>query len=347
MADIALDADAVLRLAAALFEAHGTAPDDARELADMLVSADLEGVASHGCALIPMYLERIVAGSVLPSARPRGAEAHGALIAVDAGHGLGSVSSRFAVAAAVEAAREHGVALVSVRHAFHFGAGAYWARRIAAQGMIGCAFSNTRPLMPAPGGAQRVVGNNPLSIAFPSGGDPLVVDMATSASAMGKIRNAAAQGKAIPSGWATDDQGHDTTDPQAAIAGMLLPTGGPKGFGLAVAIDLLCGALSGGAVGKDVRPLYGDPAVPYDCAHAFIAIDAARANAGQGIAAQVARFAQDIRDSARAPGVDRIHAPGDLERARRQAARGRCAFDDGLVRKLNALAEQAGVPQRL
>ena len=110
--------------------------------------------------------------------------------------------------------------------------------------------------------------------------DPLVVDMAMSATAMGKIRLAQSRGEDIPAGWATDAQGRPTTSPAEAIAGMLLPAAGPKGFGLAVAVDLLCGALSSGSCGSAVQGLYGDPAVPYDCAHAFIAIDASRVGSG-------------------------------------------------------------------
>ena len=118
---------------------------------------------------------------------------------------------------------------------------------------------NTRPLMPAPGGAERVVGNNPIAIAVPSDGRrPIVLDMATSEAAMGKIRMAEKAGEAIPGTWAVKADGSATTDPTEAIAGMLLPAAGPKGFGLAFLIDLLCGVLSGGATGAAVQPLYGN-----------------------------------------------------------------------------------------
>jgi LDH2 family malate/lactate/ureidoglycolate dehydrogenase len=164
---------------------------------------------------------------------------------------------------------------------------------------------------------------------------------------MGKIRIAQANGQPIPEGWATDAQGHPTTSAAEAIAGMLLPAAGPKGFGLAVAIDLLCGVLSGGAFGAAVQPLYGDPATPYNCAHAFIAIDASRTGGGAGIGTQVGALAQEIRGSQRTDPAQPIYAPGDLERARRAAQNGRCMLAASLVQQLNQEAQQAGIAARL
>lgn len=348
MTEQSVPAKALVQLVEAIFESVGVRPTDASAIADSLVSADLEGVASHGVALVPMYVERARTGSVAVRAEPHIVEDHGGLVVISAAHAFGQVSSEFAVKVAIERARANGVATVAVREGFHFGTAAYWSRKFAQAGMIGFSFSNTRPLMPAPGGAERVVGNNPMAIAFPSAsGEPLVVDMAMSATAMGKIRNAEAQGKQIPEGWATDGDGKPTTSPTDAINGMLLPAAGPKGFGLAVAIDLLCGALSGGAVGAAVRPLYAELDKPYNCSHAFIAIDAQRTQGGVGIGAQVSAFAQTIRDTRKAPGTERVFAPGDLERAKRAQLAGHCQLIPKLVDQLNALAKEAGSNLRL
>lgn len=343
-----ISAESLSRVATELFESSGLNPGDAARVAESLVSADLEGLSSHGVALIPLYIERIRKGSVSTTAKPIVIGDHGALVVISAEHTLGQVSAQFAVDLALGRAREHGVAVVAVRHAFHFGAASFWARQFADSGLVGFAFSNTRPLMPAPGGAERVVGNNPMAIAFPAQpGAPVVVDMAMSATAMGKIRLAQANGQEIPEGWATDARGQSTTSPAAAIDGMLLPAAGPKGFGLAVAIDLLCGALSGGAFGSLVRPLYSELDKPYDCSHAFIAVDASRANDGEGVSSQVAAFAQTIRDSKKAPGTQRIYAPGDLERSRRAENGDRFQISTDLIGQLHQLAEQAGVSTRL
>nr|MCU0890064.1 Ldh family oxidoreductase [Rubritepida sp.] len=226
----------------------GVPAEGARVTADALVAADLEGVGSHGVMLLPLYAERLLAGSVAKAGAGTVAHDGGSAVVIDAGNALGQVTSRQAVDLLRSRAPRHGLASVAVRNGFHFGAAGYWARLLADAGLVGIAMCNTRPLMPPPGGAERLVGNNPLAMAMPSeGGEPLVLDMALSASAMGKIRLAASAGRAIPEGWAVDADGRPTTDPAAAIKGMLLPAAGPKGFGLAMMIDLLCGGLSGGA----------------------------------------------------------------------------------------------------
>lgn len=338
----------VTALLQAILVGNGVPDSGAEITAQSLVAAEVEGVSSHGIALFPLYVERLRAGGVVADAVPRIVEDHGGLVVMTAAHALGQVSSKLAVDVAAERARMHGVAMVTVRHAFHFGSAAFWSKRFAQQGMVGFAFSNTRPLMPAPGGAQRVVGNNPLSVAFPSAsGDSLVIDMAMSATAMGRIRLAEAKGQAIPEGWATDALGNATTSAAAAISGMLLPAAGPKGFGLAVAVDLLCGALSGGAFGSAVQPLYGDAATHYDCSHAFIAIDARRLGDGAGIGPAVSELADEIRHSAKAPGTQALFAPGDLERARRTQRSSSFPLSSELVEKLDQLARQAGRNERL
>jgi LDH2 family malate/lactate/ureidoglycolate dehydrogenase len=317
----------------------------ARTTAQALVAADLDGVPSHGVMLMPMYVDRLVAGSVATAGAASVVRDDGASLVLDAGNALGQITSRQAVDLLTERTRAHGLASVAVRNAFHFGAAGFWAHALADAGLIGVAMCNTRPLMPAPGGAERVVGNNPLAIALPSaGGEPLVLDMALSATAMGRIRLAESAGEAIPAGWAVDGEGRPTTDPATAIKGMLLPAAGPKGFGLALMIDLVCGGLSGGAIGGEVKPLYGDPAVPYGCAHLFLAIAPAKFGVEGEFAGRVAALAQSVRTSKPAPGVERVQAPGDPERARRAANAGTCPLPADVLEKLVAVGSRLGVP---
>ena len=329
-----------------VFVKLGIAEDPARLVAAALVEADLEGIASHGVMLLPMYVDRMMAGSVSKAVEGKVVHDAGPAIVIDAGHALGQLTSDQATRLAVARARTHGMASVAVRNGFHFGTAGYWARRIASEGLVGIAMCNTRPLMPAPGGAQRLVGNNPLAVALPSTENAFLVDMALSASAMGKIRLAESAGKPIPPGWAADENGQPTTDPAAAIKGMLLPAAGPKGFGLAAAIDLLCGGLSGGAVGEEVGMLYGDPAKPYGCAHLFIAIDPGRFGARDAAARldhRVKKFSDKIRNSKRAPGTPRIYAPGDLEQARRAEHGAECPVAPEVVEKLKECGARLGV----
>lgn len=167
--------------------------------------------------------------------------------------------------------------------------------------------------------------------------------MALSAAAMGKIRNAAAAGQSIPLGWATDKEGADTTDPNAAIAGMLLPAAGPKGFGLAFMVDLLCGGLSGGGIGEQVRPLFGSLDQPYGSANLFIAIHV-------GHFADLSTFksrAQDVVAKTsgvkRAPGVQRVFAPGELAYHARSTAAGWCNVAAPTLASLQKTAMALGV----
>jgi LDH2 family malate/lactate/ureidoglycolate dehydrogenase len=336
--------DALEALVAAIFERLGVPADDARFTAASLVMADREGIGSHGVMLVPMYADRLAAGSVAPRADIAVAHDGGAAVVLDARNALGQVSSRRAVALLVERAERHGLASVAVRNGFHFGTAGFWARDIARHGLVAIVMSNTRPLMPPPGAAERIVGNNPIAIALPTPDGPaLVTDMAMSATAMGRIRLAESAGQAIPAGWAADADGRPTTDPSAAIKGMLLPAAGPKGFGLAVMIDLLCGGLSGGAIGGQVRPLYGDASQPYACAHWFLALDPRAFGVEADFAVRVAAMRDTIRNAKPAPGTERIYAPGDLEAARRAQNHVDCAVPDDVLAKLTACAERVGV----
>lgn len=339
-----LDPAGLRRGVSALLQGGGLAAAASDLVAEALVDADVAGVPSHGVMLVPMYLERLRAGSVSTTVSARVVEDGGSTLVLDAGNAFGQVTSDQAVRLLRERAPAHGMAAVAVRNAFHFGAAGRWASQLAESGLIGIVMSNTRPLMPAPGGAGKVVGNNPLAIAMPSATDtPIVVDMALSAGAMGKIRLAAASGDAIPSGWAVDARGGPTTDPAKALEGMLLPAGGAKGFGLAFMVDLFCGGLASGAIGGQVRALYGDAATPYGCAHFFAAIDVRRFLPLEQFSARASAFADSVRASPRAEGVDRLFSPGERSWANRRRHAGSCPVGQPTMQRLRALAAEAGL----
>ena len=332
-------------LVARLFVAAGVPETAARTVADALVEADLEGQSSHGVMLVEMYLDRIRKGSVSLRRAGEIVSDKGASVVLDAHHALGHLTGDQAIGIAIERARRYGLGLVAVCHGFHFGTARRFALKAADEDCVGIVMCNTRPLMPAPGGAERVVGNNPIAIAVPSDGPaPVVLDMATSEAAMGKIRMAEKGGQTIPSTWAVKADGSATTDPAEAIAGMLLPAGGPKGFGLAFLIDLLCGILSGGAMGAGVQPLYGDSTTPYNSSHLFIAIDIAHFGDRDRLRAAASAAAERIRAGARAPGVARLFTPGEPEWATRQGAAGQVMLPPALADTLRRLAKELRVP---
>lgn len=329
---------------ARLFAAVGVPGAAAGTVARGLVEADLEGLSSHGVMLVDMYIERLRKGSVSRNKNASVVSERQGAIVLDAGHALGQLTGIQAMNMALEKARQFSAGIVSVRHGFHFGTAGRYALQAAEAGCIGIAMCNTRPLMPAPGGAERVVGNNPIAIALPTAGKiPIVLDMATSEAAMGKIRMAEKAHEAIPPTWAVTAQGMPTTDPTEAIAGMLLPSGGAKGFGLSFLIDLMCGLLSQGATGSQVRPLYGDFKVPYDCSHLFIAICVSYFCDIDWFRQQTAAAADRIRTGQRASGVEQLFTPGEPGWRHREQSDGKVRLESTVVAMLTGIANEFGV----
>ncbi len=305
---------------AEIFARLGVPAEAARLTAAALVAADVEGLPSHGVALVPVYVERMLAGSVSPETEPTVMHDAGSTIVLDACHILGALSSDWTLPMVSERAREHGLACVTVRNASHFGNAAFWARQIAEGGLIGIVMCNSHPSKAPPGGVERLTGANSLAIALPSSDPhPFVMEL---------------------------DPGGVPADAAAAIAKMLVPGASAKGFGLAAAIDLLCGGLSDGALGPEVGAFDGDPAQPYGCAQLFMAIDPTRFGIA-GLGDRVARYAARIRGSRRAHGVARIYAPGDRERARRAEGGGECHLAPELLARIKECGAKVGVQAEL
>lgn len=290
-----------------------------------------------------MYLDRIAGGSVDPRATGEIVVDQGARLTIDAGNGLGQVTAEKACAIATARAEAHGLALVALRNAFHFGAAGRFARRIALSGQIGIVMANTRPMLPAPGGTEAVVGNNPLAIAVPTEGEPVVLDFAMSAGAMGKIRLAAGKGEPIPDGWAQTADGLPTRDALEALKGTLLPAAGAKGFGLALMIDLIAGGLSGGGMGEAVQPLYGDMGRPYDSANLVLAIRIEDLRPPAEFATAASGLTDRIRASRVAPGADAIRIPGDRAAQARRDFAGSCPLGPTTLAALHGHAKRLGV----
>ena len=330
---------------AGLFGAAGLSPAPARRVATMLVEAELMGVPSHGLLQAPIYLRRLRAGTLATDARMVRVHEAGSVAVYDARCMLGHIAVPQAVASVARRARRHGIAAVAVRRGGHFGILGVPAEALAARGLFGLVMCNTRPMMPAPGGAEPAVGNNPLAIAAPvAGGPPVVFDMAMSAAAMGRIRRAAALGEPIPDGWAVDADAAPTKNAGAAVAGMLLPAAGPKGFGLALMVDLLSGVLSGGALGAEVASMYADPAEPAHCSWLLVALDPQHfglaAPAGTRVAAELER----LRGLRRRSGAEPLLLPGERKRTARAASGANVTLPAPLVAELDGLAAEAGLP---
>lgn len=260
---------------AGLFHAAGLAPADADTVAACLVGADLRGIASHGVSRCAIYLDRLAQGVVV--ARPELAvtDLAPALARVDGGNGMGFIAASRAMDEAIRRARLCGIGMVVVHRSNHFGIAASYLKQAVAARQAAFVFTNASPTMPVWGGRVPFLGTSPFGFAAPGAGEapPLILDMATSVVARGRIRRALAEGAPIPEGWALDAAGRPTTDPQAAYDGLILPLGGPKGSGLSLMMEVLAGVLSGSAFGGEVGDQYRDRDRPQDVGHCMIAID--------------------------------------------------------------------------
>ncbi|HAB39670.1 MAG TPA: lactate dehydrogenase [Rhodobacteraceae bacterium] len=343
MSHVVFDGTHLRKDIATLFEAAGLNKTGAADVADALVEADEEGVFSHGTMLVPMYVERLQKGSLSKGLKGKVVQDNGAIAVIDAENVFGQLTAQQAAELSVNKAKAFGLGAVAVRNGFHLGRAGRWAGQMADKGCVGIVMSNTRPLMPAPGGAERMIGNNPLAIAMPGSEPKVVLDMAMSASAMGKIRMAEKLGNNIPDGWAADSEGRPTTDPSEAIKGMLLAAAGPKGFGLAFMIDLLCGALSSGGVASEVRPLFGDLDKPYNCAHFFLAINVSHFRDEDAFKDVIDSLSSDIRNSTPAPGTERMMTPGEPDWSTKQKNAGQVQVAESILEQLKQTASGLGL----
>ncbi len=327
----------------AVLQQVGVPTTDASLVADTLVEADLRGVHSHGVMRLPVYVKRIQAGLVRAAASVTVTRDGPAFAQMDAHDSLGQVASVQGIDLAIRKARAGGVGVVGVARSTHFGAAAYYTMRAAAQNMIGVAITNTLPLMPAVGGAARTVGNNPISYAIPAGRHrPVVLDIATSVVAAGKIQRARGRGDRIPLDWGVDRKGAPTDQPEAVLdGGMLLPVGGHKGFGLAMIFDLLCGPLTGSGWSPGIAGLtLPEHARPQNVGQVFMALDVAQLRPFETFADEVDRYIDVVHASPRAPGADRIYVPGEIEFETADARRRNgIPLDTNVVDDLAHLAE--------
>ena len=304
-------AQSLRRLAADALNALDVPSADAALVADSLVDAELEGQASHGLIRFPFVLGRLRTGLINPRPSMQLTSDRPAVAVLDADNCLGPVAGMRAVEAATERAMTVGAGVVAVRRSNHLGSLGFYLRRFTASGVIGLAFTNTPPAMPPPGGRTPYLGTNPIAAGFPTSGEPVIVDLATSQVARGRILKAARVGEPIPEGWAVDAGGQPTTDPEAAIEGSLLPLGGHKGFALALLVEVLSGVLSGAAVGPEVGGTFVESDRESNVGHCFVAI--APAALMPGFAERMDRLTADVRRlGGRVPG-DRRHS----ERAHR------------------------------
>ena len=296
-----------------LLRSIGVAHDPATVVAEALVRADLRGVDSHGVARLPAYASNFEAGGFERSPELTIDRSTDSVVLVDADGGPGQYAGTVAMDRLVETADETGMAVASVTNSNHFGTAAYYTEQVAENGYIGIAMTNVGPDVIPYGGTDAFFGTNPLSVSIPTDRDfSITLDMATSVVAMGKIDHVAAATNAdLPTGWAVDENGDPTTDPHDVAA--LRPVGGPKGYGLALVVDVLCGLLSGAGTSPSIGALYGEYDESMGLGHFFGVIDVSAFRDPAAFAVDVGELVDQLKAQRTRDGTDEIMLPGEIE----------------------------------
>ena len=333
----------------ALLKTFGVDAAEAKTVADNLVMAERRGIATHGVNFLVPLADRIERKLVVVPTKVTTISDTDAVAHLDGGNGLGQVAATQGMNSAMEKARKFGVGLVLIRNTNHIGLLAWYTLMAARAGLVGLSACNGAASMAPWGGAEAFFGTNPFSIAVPGGdgGTPIVLDMSTSIVARGKIRRAERLKEKIPLGWALDAAGSPTDDPQAAMKGTLLPIGGPKGYGMALFIDLVSGLLSGSKYSRDVKTFH-QPEGPTGVGVTLLAIDIARFMPVERFRTLVAEYGGAIRGSRKAHGMARIYLPGEIEAERELAsAKKGVEIDEPVAQSLDKLLEKAGAKIRM
>jgi len=324
----------------------GVNENDARATAEILVLIDTWGVFTHGTKNLHGYIRRIRAGGIRKDARPKIVREGPAWAIVDADSGLGMTGSTFAMRTAIAKARSAGIGYVGVRNSCHFGAAGCYAAMAARENMIGLAMANDTPTMTVPGGRGLILGNNPFACAIPTGEKhPILLDIAMSVVAGGKVFAAAALGQKIPEAWMVDSEGRPTTDPTLfPHAGALQPMAGHKGYGLALMIETLSAVLTGASIAGHVLSWsFSDASLATGHGAAFIAVDV---NTLMPVAEFTQRMKQTVQEIRTAPKVEgsQIYLPGELEWTRRERAlREGIDMPEDVLASLRLLAGEMGL----
>ncbi|WP_170406259.1 Ldh family oxidoreductase [Ruegeria arenilitoris] len=308
--------------------AAGTSADNARPLAQATAATEADGVASHGLAYIPIYCEHVQCGKVDGMAMPVLSRPRPGVLTVDAATGFAHSAIDLGFDALIPAAREQGVAVLAIKNSYNCGVLGYHTYRLAQAGLVALGFTNAPASIAPSGGSRPVVGTNPFSVAVPgTDGQPaLLIDQSASTIAKSEVMKHAREGKPIPVGWALDAEGNPTTDPEVGLKGSMAPSGGYKGVGVALLVEVLAAALTGATLGINASPFSGTAGGPPKTGQFFIAIDPG-ATAEGAFAAGVAELVEAIRLQ------DGAHLPGDGRRAKRLAA-----HDEGVAVNTATLA---------
>jgi len=323
----------------------GLRREDARTVGEMMIATDLLGGEGHGIFRLPRYLDRLKAGGFNANPNIRVEKRKGAMALLDGDNAMGHLVMKRAAELATEIAAENGVGWVGAHHSNHAGSAGVYAMIPLKKDMIGIyvAVGNANHMAPW-GGLELLLSTNPIAVAVPGATQPVLLDMATTNVAYGKVKVAAQRGETMPEGWMIDAEGAPITDPKKAAGGSLLPIGGPKGYGLALIFGLLAGTLNTAAFGRDVIDFNADDKSVTNTGQFVVAVDVKAFCDVTAFKSRVDAVRAEMKSSPLRPGFDAIRLPGEraLAAHKKRSAEG-IPLPPPLLRELDKVASNLGI----
>lgn len=318
----------------------GVPEADSHKVSDNLLKAELWGISTHGISRLPRYLMRIKNNTINPTPKIAVKKPWPGLLVVDGDNGLGAVVMSRAIEEAMQVAAQFGICAVGVKNSNHFGAAGFYCDIAAKQNYISIGLTNSLAALAPWGGKKPYLGTNPIAFGFPrKDKNPIIIDLATSIVARGKIISAEKKGITIPEGWAMDEKGRPTTDPKEALLGMILPMAGPKGYALSMAVDLFSGVLTNAAFGTEVAAYTNGQKA--NVGHLFILIKADAFLSLESYYARVEMFCQGMKSVDKAEGVNEIYLPGEREQLlEKKLTQNGIRLSKELIRELEIIATE-------
>lgn len=340
---IQIAVEALQQFAKDAFIRVGLPREEAEAASHVLLDANLDGIDSHGISRLPIYIRRLREGRINP--KPQlSIHQKGNVLVVDGDNGLGQVVTVRAMEAGFQLARSEGVVTIAIRHSNHFGQAGYYCKQAAEEGLFSLLTTNTPVGIPPWGGRKPYFGTNPIAFGFPTQGIPIVIDMSSSVVARGKIILAAKNKESIPLGWAIDQEGKETTDPDEALKGAVLPMGGAKGYALALAMEVLAGILTGAAFGPHITSIYEESSKESDIGHFILLSNVSHYLPYTHYLERVTQLVEEIKAVPRREGVDQIYIPGERRHLTSlQRKKEGIPLTDEVYAELNEMARQLGI----
>ena len=354
MAYVNLDYKELLAYCEAIFQAYGFTSDESRDIAAVVLAADLNGVESHGVQRMVRYAREVTSGMVDVHAQPEVVHQTPMSAVIDAHNAMGQVIGQRAMRLAIEKAKAVGCGMVEVRNSNHFGIAGFYSEMAMREGLMGICMCNTEEIMVPVYGKQPMIGTNPIALAMPADPVPFSFDCATTVVPRGKFEVYTKRGEPVPIGWGVDEQGHDSDNAPRILdniirkaGGGILPLGGSsemlgghKGYGLGVIVELFTGILSGGTTAERIYRTGSGSGI----CQSYIAIDPAIFGDRDEIRARFSEYLQKLRDSDKADGCTRIYTHGEKEAESRKVRREQgIPVNEKTLQELHDIGEQAGV----